>query len=149
MAIVLIGLGGCANPIDQLSESGVEKLVEKGVEAGSDGEGDVDIGVGGSADLPDDWPAEIPAPDGDVVMSTKIDGSWTASISTDAAGVESYMAELEGMGFTSGDQIDMGGMKSATYTDSGPYAVTVSSLGDENESEVIMSVMVLPNDSVE
>ncbi|WP_155990579.1 hypothetical protein [Paraoerskovia marina] len=150
VAAVIAGLGGCANPLDELSESGVEKIVEEGLNS-ADGEGDsdVDLGIGGSADLPDDWPAEIPTPAGNVVMSTKIDGSWTASISTDTAGVEAYLAELESSGFVSGDEIDLGGMTSATYSASGPYAVTVSSITDDEAAEVVMNVMVLPDEQVE
>jgi len=84
-------LSACANPLDALIENvvggGVENLIEN--ELG----GDVDINFGEGADLPAAWPAEIPVPDGEILLSGSSDGTSTVSINTTEASAEQTQAK--------------------------------------------------------
>jgi hypothetical protein len=83
--------------------------------------GDVDLG---GNTVPDDFPAEVPLAEGDVVNGSKITGSggetvWNVLMNvSDPAAPESIAAQLEGAGFTSagtgGGVTDSGG--TLTYT---------------------------------
>jgi hypothetical protein len=83
--------------------------------------GDVDLG---GNTVPEDFPAEVPLADGDVVNGSKITGSggetvWNVLMNvSDPAAPESIAAQLEGAGFTSagtgGGVSDSGG--TLTYT---------------------------------
>jgi hypothetical protein len=73
-----LALAGCANPIEQLIESGT------GTQIDTDGDGgftietdDGTVQVGGSAELPADFPSELPLPDGTLLSSVTAEGQWT------------------------------------------------------------------------
>lgn len=84
-AVAALGVGlaltltGCfGNPLEQLTEGIVEGGVEQIIE---DQTGvDVDLGNGTGASLPADWPAEVPTPDGDIVLSSSAGGVYSVII---------------------------------------------------------------------
>lgn len=138
----LIILGGCANPLDELSESGVEKLVEEGMEAGSEG-GDIDfdIDVDGDGGAPSGWPSEVPVPEGSVVMSAAVDETWTMMVTTTTETIQAYIDTLTAAGFESSSEADFGGIQGGTFT-SDNYTVTIAVIAGEGTDESSMSVSV-------
>src|SRR5690554_4129073 len=96
--IVVAGLtlSGCANPGELLAEKAAEKAVEHAIEQGSsdgtnvdidaDGDGGMTIEdedgtyqMGSHAQVPDDFPSELPLPDGDLMTAAATPGTWLLS----------------------------------------------------------------------
>ncbi len=108
-------------------------------------DGSFEFSEGG--DIPDEWPSEVPIPDGLSVTASSFIGDGTtgqSSITGDVDGspvdyVEAYGAILQGAGFeetgvfTSGDDI------TATY-ESAAYTVAVNGLGSTGDQIVTISV---------
>lgn len=100
-------LSGCfANPLDQLTEG----LVEGGVEQIIEDQTGVDVDVDGTgASLPADWPADVPTPDGEVVLSAAADGTFSAILTVANIGVaEGAFAEMLATGYTEISTLDLG-----------------------------------------
>lgn len=74
VALVSVGLAGCANPIEQLVQQGVEQAAEEIIKQGSDG--NIDVDLGGGASVPDDFPAGLPQPNGRLITAVKADKTW-------------------------------------------------------------------------
>lgn len=126
-------LSACANPIDGLVEgvvnNGVENIVEGAIEG--EGGGDVDVSLPGTgASLPDSWPSDVPTPEGDVLFSSAIDGTWGATIVVaDASVVDGVYAELEAAGWTLVGESSIDILSSRSY-ENDTYSVSVSSVPD-------------------
>ncbi|MBX9472205.1 hypothetical protein [Microcella sp.] len=96
-----LALSGCfANPLEQLTEGLVEGVVEGGVEQLIEQGSGVDINFGDGAALPSDWPAELPVPDGEILISGSAEGTSTIAMNTTPALAESGVADLLAQGFT-------------------------------------------------
>ena len=115
LALGITGLVGCSNPADEVAEQLTEELVE----AGGDGNVDVDIddesmtitddegnemAVGEGVSIPDTWPSAVPLFEGGtVVMSTvQPDVAASAVWETDASveeAADAYDAQLTSAGF--------------------------------------------------
>lgn len=79
--------------------------------------GNVDIG---GTSIPDDFPAEVPLIDGDVVgafaLGSGADKVWTVTKKvSDASAIDTIKAELEGAGFSSEFDQGVGGMAGVAY----------------------------------
>ena len=135
-ATALLLLTGCANPLEKaiegLAEQGVEKLIE---EAGG---GDVQIGgLTGSAEVPDDFPASVPLPDGSPNHSLRVvtDGraAWTVHYSAGTEDYDRLVSAIAAAGFTEESSGEFGdAMKMAQFTD-GTYRLSATLLGDDDE----------------
>ncbi|GIG53457.1 hypothetical protein [Demequina activiva] len=92
-------LGGCSGTIEELTQEGVERIVEEGIEGTTDAE--VDLGLDGDgADLPSSWPASVPEPPGSIIAS--FGQQEGGSVTIEAASVqeiEDYLSALESAGF--------------------------------------------------
>ncbi|WP_084106151.1 hypothetical protein [Demequina sp. NBRC 110056] len=92
-----VALAGCSNPLDGLAEEGLERVVEEAVE----GEGELDINLGGDATLPSTWPSDLPEPPGSLMASFGVEGGGTATFEVPSEDeVIAYVAEVEAAGFT-------------------------------------------------
>lgn len=113
-AVAALGLGlaltlsGCfANPLEQLTEG----LVEGGVEQIIENQTGVDVDVDGSggASLPADWPAEVPTPDGDIVLSSSAGGVYSVIINVASYDdVQGAFDEMLLAGFAEISTLDLG-----------------------------------------
>lgn len=74
-AVAVLLLAGCANPLDQLVQGGAEEIVEQVTG------GNVDVGVGGTASVPADFPSDILLPDVDPVTTLTIPEGWQLTYS--------------------------------------------------------------------
>ncbi len=117
-------LSGCfANPLEQLTDG----LVEGGVEQIIEDQTGVDIDIDGTgASLPDNWPADVPTIEGNVVFSAAANDAFTAAITTpDLAAAEQAFTDLLDAGYTQVAEIQLGeGAASRTF-ENGTYNVTV------------------------
>lgn len=113
---------GCANPIEDLVNQGVEGAIEDatGGEVSLDGE------------LPSDFPAEIPLVDGEVALSAGTGGAdgWMVMITATAADpIADAVAKLEGAGFTKNTELSGSGAEALVYSN-GTYLVLVAADGE-------------------
>lgn len=141
-----LSLSGCfANPLDNLVEDvvggGVENLIEEKL-----GE-DVDInipGEDGGATLPDNWPSDVPTPEGEVIFSAAAEGGFQASIQvSDQSVVDALYADLEAAGYTLEGEADLGGLVSRNYV--GPdFGIVVGSISDEETGQVTVQYILTP-----
>jgi len=89
--------------------------------------GNVDIG---GKSIPDDFPAEVPLVDGEVVsafgVGTAPEKAWNVTITVaDASALDSIKAQLEGAGFSSEvDDAAIGGLTGGMYSNEN-YAVLI------------------------
>ncbi|RZS56151.1 hypothetical protein EV141_1603 [Microcella putealis] len=134
-----LSLSACANPLDGIVEGVVNQGVENVIEGAIEGEsgGDVDVSLPGSgASLPVSWPADVPTPEGDVLFSSAVDGTWGATIVVaDASVVDGIYAELEGSGWTMVSESSIDVLSSRSY-ENDTYTVSVSSVPDSETGAV-------------
>lgn len=137
-----ITLTGCANPIQQAVEGITQGSVERLIEEASG----VDLeGFGATAEVPDDFPRQVPLPEGDPILSFRLDGdeglAWT--LTYPAAGEDAFSAyqrRLEGAGFTEASSTEIGGaMKMATYEGHG-YKITAGGLQSDGQHLIQLTV---------
>jgi hypothetical protein len=130
-----VSLTGCfANPVESIVEQVIED--QTGVEVSAGGED-------GLASLPDSWPAEVPVPDGKILLALASNGSYSATIelgSADAAeaGLERYTSA----GFEITSEADFGGLKSYQLTGSG-FDVNYS-YGADSDDVYVANLTVIP-----
>lgn len=148
-----------------LLESAVEKGVEKGVEAATGADIDIDedggnmsiktedgeMSFGTGAELPETFPeSEVPLVDGEIMTSMRIKDETSDGYSVSIV-VEGTIADvnaeavelLEGAGFESTSESDMGEMRTAGFEGSGDVAgVLVTSMADLEEGTVIVGYIV-------
>lgn len=148
--VSIVGLTACSDS----AENGIEQLVEQ--QGGGDidididaDDGDVDIetddgsfSVNAGTGIPDEWPNEVPRPDGldDVSSSVTAAGddlviSLTGQADDDF--VEDYAASLEASGFEQTATSQGAGSTIRTF-EAGLYtvALTSSPVGDQNQATV-------------
>jgi hypothetical protein len=115
-AAAALALTGCSSAVDGLAEGAVEKALENEIGASTDVQIDddsftVDTEDGsvtaGAGSVPEDFPADVPLPDGEVSFAQRLetaDGlSWTVVVTTSGDPTEvaqQVSADLESGGFT-------------------------------------------------
>lgn len=103
-------LSGCfANPLDQLTEGLVEGLVEGGIEQLIENETGLEIDFGGGAGLPSSWPAELPVPNGEILLSGAAEGTATIAMNTTEQFARDGLDTLLGSGFSVVQEQSAGG----------------------------------------
>jgi len=145
-------LTACGNA----TESGLEKIIE------SEGGGDVDIDLNGddgvsiqtedgsfssgaTTELPEEWPGDVPEPDGLAITNAAVIGSGTEQAisvtgTVDGDGfVESYASALESAGFNEDSTFESDGAISNVYSNAN-LTVGVVYSGDQSENQVSISV---------
>ncbi len=134
--VASLALAGCfPNPLDQINEQvakgGAEKLIEDMTG------GDVDVDLEGGK-LPEDFPADIPTPDGTIAMATKMktdEGTmWMVryEVGDAMAAAEDARQMLLADGWEEAMWTDGGGMLSGMFG-KGDYAVNITAMGDDEE----------------
>jgi hypothetical protein len=137
-AVLLAGaplLAACGGVAQQAAEQAAEKAVGGNVDITDDGikvqaSGGNEIQIGADVAVPDNWPKEIPVPDGAKLTSVMVAGdgsSVNAMWSTEgtAADVASaYDAALTGAGFTQDNTATVAGTVANDYSGNG-YTVNV------------------------
>lgn len=132
MVVTALALTGCANPLEDLVERGVESAIEQ-VSGG-----DVQIGgLTGSVDVPGDFPASIPLPalDPNNALRVVIDGgpAWTLHYSADDAVYDDLCDRIVAAGFEEESSGDLAGvMRLAQYSD-GTHRIMLSLMGEDDE----------------
>lgn len=133
---IALALTGCANPIEQLVQGGVESVIEQ--QTGSD----IDVSGDGNASVPDDFPSSIPILDGDVFFSQSIEGNWMLDMYVDSEdeALSGYQQLLDA-GFAEIAQLDLGELKS-NVVDNDQFSVSYvyGQLDDENRMMVKYTV---------
>ncbi|MFF2387361.1 hypothetical protein [Agromyces sp. NPDC058104] len=113
---------GCANPLEDLVNQGVEGAIEDatGGEVSLDGE------------VPSDFPAEIPLVEGEVALGAGTGGAdgWIVMITSTAADpIADAVAKLEGAGFTKNTELSGSGADALVYSN-GTYLVLLAADGE-------------------
>lgn len=153
MGLALLVGTGCG----AIAEKATEKAIEQSsgctdVDIDADGgvsadceEGQFDIGVGGGAALPSDWPAEL-APPSDATIATAFSDGREMHVSAGLDGdldavAGGIKAQLEAAGYTIENEAtsDVGGQRSATLSAEGPdfrATVVVSDVANATEGNL-------------
>jgi hypothetical protein len=105
---------------------------------------DGDLTVNQGSEIPDEWPDEVPEPDGfTVTSSTLIDTPEGASVTIvgaiddGASFVAAYTSTLEAAGFTKQSEFESDGAVTAFYDGAGwQVAVATSSIDGQNQGSV-------------
>jgi hypothetical protein len=106
---------------------------------------DGSFSAGATTELPDDWPAAIPEPDGLAVSGASVIGSDTERVitvsgSVDGDGfVDSYGTALESAGFTQDSTFESGDTVNRVYSN-GDWNVGIVFFGDASEDQVTVTI---------
>ncbi|WP_395640212.1 hypothetical protein [Pseudolysinimonas sp.] len=135
--LLTLTLAGCfANPLEELTESGIEGIVEEATGV------DVDVDSDGSASIPDGFPADVPIPPGLPVTSLAVDNIFQLTYAIDDAAVaEAVVAELVAGGYTEIATSDLGELKTWIY-ENDRYNVALSLLTDGETIQLVESVTI-------
>jgi hypothetical protein len=135
-------LSGCSNPIDDAIDNAVEGAVENAVEEGvekaieAESGGDVDIEVGSSVSLPEDFPTDIPLPDGGtLIASLRVEQSWSLSYEVDSLAQADELVQEFG-DWTQESVVDQGTNKFWILSNDN-YVVTISAVQEGDEPAVL------------
>lgn len=138
-------LSGCfANPLEQLTEGLVEGVVEGGVEQLIEQGSGLDIDFGEGAALPADWPAELPVPDGEILISGSAEGTSTIAMNTTLAFAEAGVAELLDSGFTIAQEQSLGEGSKVYILESDTLSVSYAWADGSDEGVVFLQYGVTP-----
>ena len=92
---VLSGCGFVQNRVEDAVGNAVEEGVERAIEQGGGGDVDLDFD-GDGASLPNNFPGDVPQPNGRIIASIGSDTGSVVSFETDEAGVQAFLAEFSG-----------------------------------------------------
>jgi hypothetical protein len=138
---LVVSLSGCfANPLEQLTEGLVEGGVEQLIEQGSG----VDINFGDGAALPSDWPAELPVPDGEIILSGSSEGTSTLAMNTTVALAQSGLDDLLDSGFTIVQEQAVGGGTQLYILENDSYSISYAWADGSDEGVVFLQYGVTP-----
>lgn len=136
-----LALSWCfANPLEQLTEGLIEGGVEQLIEQGSG----LDIDFGEGAALPSDWPAELPVPDGEILISGSAEGTSTIAMNTTVAFAESGLADLLDSGFTITQEQSLGEGSKVYILESDTLSVSYAWADGSDEGVVFLQYGVTP-----
>lgn len=145
-------LTACGNA----TETGLENVIESETGGDVDVDLDGDDGVsiqtedgsfssGATTELPEEWPGDVPEPDGLAITSAAVIGSGTerainvTGTVDDEGFVESYGSALEAAGFNEDSTFESDGTISNVYSNDN-FTVGVVYAGDQSENQVNLSV---------
>jgi hypothetical protein len=131
-AAAAVALTGCGNAVDDLAEGAVERALENEIGPSADvqidgdsftldtEEGSITAGAGS---VPEDFPADVPLPDGEVSFAQRLESgdglTWSVVVTTSGdptAVTEQLRADLQSRGFTVEDASQFGGADGAGGT---------------------------------
>lgn len=98
VVVAMTTLSGCAVG---LADGSIENALESALEEATDGELDVDLDGAGGAELPKDWPSNVPVPAGDIITAASLGGLYSVTLTV--AGIETAKAHavtIANAGFT-------------------------------------------------
>ena len=147
----VIALGGCANPAEMLAEKVIEQQLSSDgtkVDIDADGDGGMTIEdedgtyqMGAHAQVPGDFPSELPLPDGEPMSVAAMDGTWILNYQNATRADFDQLSEyFEGGDYERTNTIEMEGMVSYMYTGS-EWTITLGMIGEEGD-EAGLSYMV-------
>jgi hypothetical protein len=155
LLVAVIGVSGCQN----LAEKAIEKATEKAIEGQTGNQVDIKDGsvsiqgedgstanIGEGAEVPAEFPKDVPVYDGTVLGAFSSADSWTLNIETTddpKKVIEFYVARLAKDGWVKESQADMGtgGMYSAKKDGSRTVTV-VAAKGDSANDKTSVTVSV-------
>lgn len=154
-AVVVLALAGCASPGDLIAEKVIEQGMSQNgtkVDIDADGDGGVtmefedgtEYQVGDHAKIPDDFPSELPLPDGQLLGVVNSDGG--VMLQYKVAGrvpFDDLVAKLQAAGFEDGGSIDMEGLVSMNLV-SDDWTITLGVAGDDDERTMTYGVYPSP-----
>jgi hypothetical protein len=149
----MAALSGCG---DDAAESGVEELIESQSGGDVDVEVDDDGGVaiqtedgsfssGTTTELPEEWPEDIPEPDGLAITGATVigtEGEQAITVVGNVDGedfVDSYAGALESAGFNEDSTFTSDGTINNVYSND-QWTVSVLYAGEQSENQVTVSV---------
>ncbi len=149
VALVMIAAGAVSacgsNPVKDAVDGAVGNAVENGVEqavgaAAGDGT-DIDLDFdGGGASLPDNFPDDIPRPDGKLTAAVSSADGWTLAFApTDASNVEALVGEF-GSGWTLQSETDYGEWKTWAFQNDDHLAM-INAIDDGEGWTISMTVV--------
>ncbi len=106
---------------------------------------DGSFSTGATTDLPEEWPDEVPAPDGLSINSATVIGSdseLTVSVAGSSDGesfVDSYASALEGAGFTEDSSFTADGTINNNYSND-QWVVNVGFFGSDSDNQTTISI---------
>lgn len=135
-AAAVLSLTACGGGSDNAIEQAIEDATGGSVDINTDGDGNVQIDTedgsfssGGSAEVPDDFPSDVPLPDGIGLTTTLSDESgwylYYESGDLTAEYCEDFLASYEDAGFTEDTRFEASGDLTGIYS-SDQYSVTAS-----------------------
>lgn len=120
-----LSLSGCfGNPVEQIVGGVVEDQIENAT--------GIDVDAGDGATVPADFPSDLPMPDGTLIASLAIDGTFILDfeVSDDTAGAR-FAQQFTDAGWTQEATADQGQFKTWVFSQ-GDRAVTISQFSSED-----------------
>ncbi|MGZ0712430.1 hypothetical protein ACWPKO_29240 (plasmid) [Coraliomargarita sp. W4R53] len=133
LGVSALALSGCANPIDQLVQGGIQEGIEQVVEEATGGDVDIDVDGGGNASLPDSFPSDVPVPSGSLISSFAMAGTYQLTYSGGSSdGAKNFVDSLVADGYEIVTESDMGEMQ-IWILNNDQWTLSVSTLEAEGE----------------
>ncbi len=132
LTLGLVGLTGCANPVEQFVNDTVENAIE-----GATG---VDVDAGSGASVPEGFPSDIALPPGNPTVAVAAGGGYTLTYTlASAADADPVITALKSA-LTMDSESDLGGMKIWAFTGT-DYGVAVTLLEQDDGTTQLLYVV--------
>ncbi|MBL5973944.1 MAG: hypothetical protein D3X82_09340 [Candidatus Leucobacter sulfamidivorax] len=96
-----LGLTGCVGQIESAIRQGAESAIEDATS-----ENGIDVDLGDGAKVPDGWPASVPVPSGEILLSGTAEGGFSLIMTADQVDIDGIIEEMKSAGFS--EQSNMG-----------------------------------------
>lgn len=144
-----LAVTGCGNAVEGIAQAGVEKMVEDqtGAQIDVDDDGGVTIEgedtsfkVGTAAELPADFPSELPIPEGTLTSVVTVGGQWMLGFEgVDAEALDKVVSYYKDQGYGTGANIVAGDSKTV-YFSNDTWGVSLIWDGTAGSEQLVYSV---------
>ncbi|WP_084039488.1 hypothetical protein [Demequina sp. NBRC 110053] len=106
--------------------------------------GGVSVDLGDGATLPEDWPAGLPAPAGELAAAAATGAGWTVAATGPSLEMTDYVAALEEAGFAIDQDVAVAGSVTAQRLSDGAHVVDVAWAAQPGSDAGLLTVIVMP-----
>ncbi|MFV0633142.1 hypothetical protein [Demequina sp.] len=142
-ALSAVFLAGCSaedlgGAVGQIAKDAAQQAVEDATG------GDVSVNFGDGANLPADWPATVPAPEGELAAAAVTGTGWTVAASGSSLEMTDYVAALTDAGFVEDNSVSVSDAVGGERYSDGTHVVDVAWAAQPGGDSGFLTVVVAP-----
>lgn len=144
ITLLALGTSGCfQNPIEAVIQGAVNDTVEGAIEDATGTDIDVDLD-GSGASIPEGFPSELPLPEGRLVATLGVDGTYVLTFETTGDAADAIVERYRSDGWNVVSEADYGDLKLFAF-ENGQWQASISSVVDGEVVQVQVTATPVQN----